>query len=75
MSMLGANQPCVQRANSLTTMRTAKWSAVIGGLFLWVFTFLSALVGMVIFAYYTNIGCDPVQVIANKYHSRRGLPL
>ncbi len=47
------------------------WSAVIGGLFLWVFTFLSALVGMVIFAYYTNIGCDPVQVSENKLHLKR----
>ncbi len=63
MSILGANQPCLQRSCALRTLEFAHSSALLGGVLLALFTILSALVGMVIFAYYTKEGCDPVQVI------------
>ncbi len=61
MVMLGANQPTLQRTCTLKNVTMAKWSAFLGGFMMGVFTLLSTTVGLVIFAYYTSLGCDPVQ--------------
>ena len=61
MSMFGANQPCMQRTCTLKNITLAKWSAFIGATMLSVFYIMSTVVGLVIFAYYTSRGCDPVQ--------------
>ena len=61
MSMFGANQPCMQRTCTLKNISLAKWSAFIGAAMLSVFYVMSTVVGLVIFAYYTSLGCDPVQ--------------
>ena len=61
MGMLGANQPCMQRTCTLENLNKARWSAVIGATMMTVFTFMSTIVGCVIFAYYTSFGCDPVE--------------
>ena len=61
MSMFGANQPCMQRTCTLKNVSLAKWSAFIGATMLSVFYVMSTVVGLVIFAYYTSLGCDPVQ--------------
>ena len=61
MGMLGANQPCMQRTCTLQNLTLARWSAVIGATMMTVFTFMSTIVGCVIFAYYTSFACDPVE--------------
>ncbi len=61
MSMLGANQPCMQRTCTLKNLNMARWSAFVGSSAMAIFIFLSTTVGFVIFAYYTSLGCDPVQ--------------
>ena len=61
MGMLGANQPCMQRTSTLQNLTLARWSAVIGATMMTVFTFMSTIVGCVIFAYYTSFACDPVE--------------
>ena len=61
MSMFGANQPCMQRTCTLKDITLAKWSAFIGAAMLSLFYIMSTAVGLVIFACYTSLGCDPVQ--------------
>ena len=61
ISIIGANQPCMQRTCTLKNLSLARWSAILGGTMMAVFTVLSMVVGLVIFAYYTSLGCDPVQ--------------
>ena len=61
MSLFGANQPCMQRTCTLKNITLAKWSAFIGAAMLSLFYIMSTAVGLVIFAYYTSLGCDPVQ--------------
>ncbi|XP_043233659.1 sodium-coupled monocarboxylate transporter 2-like [Amphibalanus amphitrite] len=58
-SLLGVNQPAVQRLLSLPTYRKAAMTSVFGGLMMFIMTTLAVLAGLAIFATYSS--CDPLR--------------
>jgi len=63
LTIFGIGQTSVQRYCTLPTLSQAQWSVYLNIPFLVVMNALAAAVGLVMFAYYADKGCDP---LANK---------
>jgi sodium-coupled monocarboxylate transporter 8/12 len=61
LGIFGIGQTSVQRYCSLPTLRQAQRSVYLNIPFLIIVNVLMSLVGLVIYAYYADIGCDPLR--------------
>lgn len=60
LTIFGVGQVSVQRYCSLPTLRKAQLSVVLNIPFLIVMNVLASMVGLAVYAYYANLGCDPL---------------
>ncbi|ELU11741.1 hypothetical protein CAPTEDRAFT_112687 [Capitella teleta] len=57
----GCGQASVQRYCALPTLRQAKMTLLLNIPFLLIVNILAALVGLTVYAYYADLGCDPLK--------------
>ena len=61
LAAYGTNQAVIQRALGTKSMRRAQWSYIISGPMLLLTQLIAVTVGWVIFAYFAQLGCDPIK--------------
>lgn len=61
LTIFGVGQTTVQRYSSLPTLSEARWSVLLNIPFLIIMNLLTSLIGLIIYAYYASIDCDPIK--------------